>query len=246
MERVVLQWAAARAVCCPHDDASRSGHSQHRRGWQDAGVSYGAAQRGWLKLSGAVEMMKRLGNSGLRPSPSCPEAELGATYQRSVAIATVVGAKTLVGMRLLGRGGGKLELCGRSGDGEDGDAGDGDDVSTGECGCSCCPCRLGPCFLASRAPTRGPSFRLARRPGTFFARLLGDAKPQLQLSKSSCQRAFQKGDLRKGTLLLTKSLDSAQQPITAKMSEQSAAWPLADAALSQEILDLVQQCSHYR
>ncbi|KAK0653470.1 13 kDa ribonucleoprotein-associated protein [Lasiodiplodia hormozganensis] len=30
------------------------------------------------------------------------------------------------------------------------------------------------------------------------------------------------------------------------MSEQSAAWPLADAALSQEILDLVQQCSHYR
>lgn len=30
------------------------------------------------------------------------------------------------------------------------------------------------------------------------------------------------------------------------MSESSAAWPIADAALSQEILDLVQQCSHYR
>ncbi|KAH7026192.1 putative 13 kDa ribonucleoprotein-associated protein [Microdochium trichocladiopsis] len=27
---------------------------------------------------------------------------------------------------------------------------------------------------------------------------------------------------------------------------QSAAWPLADAQLSQEILDLVQQASHYR
>ncbi|KAH8911043.1 putative 13 kd U4/U6.U5 snRNP associate protein [Coniochaeta sp. PMI_546] len=32
------------------------------------------------------------------------------------------------------------------------------------------------------------------------------------------------------------------------MSEQneSAAWPKADAALTQELLDLVQQCSHYR
>ncbi|EKG20839.1 H/ACA ribonucleoprotein complex subunit Nhp2 eukaryote [Macrophomina phaseolina MS6] len=30
------------------------------------------------------------------------------------------------------------------------------------------------------------------------------------------------------------------------MSESAAAWPVADAALSQEILDLVQQCSHYR
>jgi len=29
-------------------------------------------------------------------------------------------------------------------------------------------------------------------------------------------------------------------------NEQGAAWPLADAALSQEILDLVQQASHYR
>ncbi|KAF2102636.1 ribonucleoprotein-associated protein [Rhizodiscina lignyota] len=27
--------------------------------------------------------------------------------------------------------------------------------------------------------------------------------------------------------------------------EQAAAWPLADAALTQEILDLVQQASHY-
>lgn len=27
---------------------------------------------------------------------------------------------------------------------------------------------------------------------------------------------------------------------------QSAAWPLADAALTQELLDLVQQASHYR
>ena len=26
----------------------------------------------------------------------------------------------------------------------------------------------------------------------------------------------------------------------------SAAWPVADAALTQEILDLVQQASHYR
>lgn len=30
------------------------------------------------------------------------------------------------------------------------------------------------------------------------------------------------------------------------MADQSAAWPVADAALSQEILDLVQQASHYR
>lgn len=33
------------------------------------------------------------------------------------------------------------------------------------------------------------------------------------------------------------------------MSEEqnsSAAWPVADAALTQEILDLVQQASHYR
>ncbi|PSN59423.1 L30e-like protein [Corynespora cassiicola Philippines] len=30
------------------------------------------------------------------------------------------------------------------------------------------------------------------------------------------------------------------------MTDQSAAWPLADAALSQEILDLVQQSTHYR
>ncbi|CAF9939523.1 RNA binding protein snu13 [Imshaugia aleurites] len=30
------------------------------------------------------------------------------------------------------------------------------------------------------------------------------------------------------------------------MTDQSAAWPLSDAALSQEILDLVQQASHYR
>ncbi|KAK7750905.1 RNA binding protein snu13 [Diatrype stigma] len=30
------------------------------------------------------------------------------------------------------------------------------------------------------------------------------------------------------------------------MASESAAWPLADAQLSQEILDLVQQASHYR
>jgi U4/U6 small nuclear ribonucleoprotein SNU13 len=30
------------------------------------------------------------------------------------------------------------------------------------------------------------------------------------------------------------------------MSAESAAWPVADQALSQEILDLVQQASHYR
>jgi len=30
------------------------------------------------------------------------------------------------------------------------------------------------------------------------------------------------------------------------MASESAAWPIADQALSQEILDLVQQASHYR
>lgn len=30
------------------------------------------------------------------------------------------------------------------------------------------------------------------------------------------------------------------------MTDQSAAWPIADTALAQEILDLVQQASHYR
>lgn len=30
------------------------------------------------------------------------------------------------------------------------------------------------------------------------------------------------------------------------MADSSAAWPVADSALSQEILDLVQQASHYR
>jgi len=30
------------------------------------------------------------------------------------------------------------------------------------------------------------------------------------------------------------------------MADSAAAWPLADAALTQEILDLVQQASHYR
>jgi hypothetical protein len=33
---------------------------------------------------------------------------------------------------------------------------------------------------------------------------------------------------------------------TPKMADQSAAWPVADQALTQEILDLVQQASHYR
>jgi hypothetical protein len=35
-------------------------------------------------------------------------------------------------------------------------------------------------------------------------------------------------------------------PTTNIMSAESAAWPVADQALSQEILDLVQQASHYR
>ncbi|GAB1743572.1 hypothetical protein NU219Hw_g501t1 [Hortaea werneckii] len=30
------------------------------------------------------------------------------------------------------------------------------------------------------------------------------------------------------------------------MADSSAAWPVADSALSQEILDLVQQATHYR
>ncbi len=30
------------------------------------------------------------------------------------------------------------------------------------------------------------------------------------------------------------------------MSNEGAAWPVADQALSQELLDLVQQASHYR
>ena len=34
--------------------------------------------------------------------------------------------------------------------------------------------------------------------------------------------------------------------IIAIMSAESAAWPVADQALTQEILDLVQQASHYR
>ncbi|KAH8893432.1 ribonucleoprotein-associated protein [Thozetella sp. PMI_491] len=29
-------------------------------------------------------------------------------------------------------------------------------------------------------------------------------------------------------------------------NQESAAWPLADASLTQELLDMVQQCSHYR
>ena len=29
-------------------------------------------------------------------------------------------------------------------------------------------------------------------------------------------------------------------------NQESAAWPLADAGLAQELLDMVQQCSHYR
>jgi len=32
----------------------------------------------------------------------------------------------------------------------------------------------------------------------------------------------------------------------AEEQNSSAAWPVADAALTQEILDLVQQASHYR
>jgi len=30
------------------------------------------------------------------------------------------------------------------------------------------------------------------------------------------------------------------------MSAESAAWPVADEALSQQLLDLVQQASHYK
>ncbi|RMZ06080.1 hypothetical protein D0862_04727 [Hortaea werneckii] len=35
-------------------------------------------------------------------------------------------------------------------------------------------------------------------------------------------------------------------PNSNTMADSSAAWPVADSALSQEILDLVQQASHYR
>jgi len=39
---------------------------------------------------------------------------------------------------------------------------------------------------------------------------------------------------------------SSASTTTNTMADQSAAWPIADQALSQEILDLVQQASHYR
>jgi len=29
-------------------------------------------------------------------------------------------------------------------------------------------------------------------------------------------------------------------------NQESAAWPMADPALAQELLDMVQQCAHYR
>lgn len=49
---------------------------------------------------------------------------------------------------------------------------------------------------------------------------------------------------------LTRAFASTQLPAiesTANMADNpSAAWPLADEALSQAILDLVQQAGHYR
>ena len=30
------------------------------------------------------------------------------------------------------------------------------------------------------------------------------------------------------------------------MADQSAAWPIADQALTQQLLDLIQQATHYR
>jgi U4/U6 small nuclear ribonucleoprotein SNU13 len=48
------------------------------------------------------------------------------------------------------------------------------------------------------------------------------------------------GTLTSSTILTSPLLT------TTKMSAESAAWPIADQALTQEILDLVQQASHYR
>jgi U4/U6 small nuclear ribonucleoprotein SNU13 len=45
---------------------------------------------------------------------------------------------------------------------------------------------------------------------------------------------------------LSYTLFTSKQTNTNIMSAESAAWPVADQALSQEILDLVQQASHYR
>lgn len=46
--------------------------------------------------------------------------------------------------------------------------------------------------------------------------------------------------------LLSDTLTPLKNPSYAMADDQSAAWPIADAALTQEILDLVQQSSHYR
>lgn len=47
---------------------------------------------------------------------------------------------------------------------------------------------------------------------------------------------------------VTTSSKSDSNPLANTMSNQneSAAWPIADAAMSQEILDLIQSASHYR
>ena len=46
---------------------------------------------------------------------------------------------------------------------------------------------------------------------------------------------------------MNPTIHHISQPPSNKMAEDnSAAWPQADQALSQEILDLVQQATHYR
>ena len=49
-----------------------------------------------------------------------------------------------------------------------------------------------------------------------------------------------------GRALPYTPFNSLIDTITDNMSAESAAWPVADQSLSQEILDLVQQASHYR
>ncbi|KXH48988.1 ribonucleoprotein-associated protein, partial [Colletotrichum nymphaeae SA-01] len=51
------------------------------------------------------------------------------------------------------------------------------------------------------------------------------------------------GEPTQGTLHL--NIDITRHLTSSTMSE-SAAWPLADDALQQELLDMVQQCQHYR
>jgi hypothetical protein len=73
-----------------------------------------------------------------------------------------------------------------------------------------------------------------------FEKLFSPSLINLQLS---CTFSLSlQGEPTQGTLHINRI------PATEKMSDQnqSAAWPLADAALTQELLDLVQQASHYR